>query len=44
MYAHIEGIVAEKTVDSIVLDANGVGYLLNVSSATLSMARPSASG
>ena len=38
MYAHIEGIVAEKTVDSIVLDANGVGYLLNVSSATLSAA------
>lgn len=38
MYAHIEGIVAEKEQDSIVLDANGVGYLLNVSGATLSMA------
>lgn len=38
MYAHIEGIVAEKDKDSIVLDANGVGYLLNVSGATLSMA------
>ena len=38
MYAHIEGIVAEKDQDSIVLDANGVGYLLNVSGATLSMA------
>ena len=38
MYAHIEGIVAEKEQDCIVLDANGVGYLLNVSGATLSMA------
>ena len=38
MYAHIEGIVAEKEQDSIVLDAGGVGYLLYVSSATLSMA------
>lgn len=38
MYAHIEGIVAEKDHDTIVLDANGVGYLLNVSGATLSMA------
>lgn len=38
MYAHIEGIVAEKEQDSIVLDAGGVGYLLNVSGATLSMA------
>lgn len=38
MYAHIEGIVCEKERDSIVLDAGGVGYLLNVSGATLSMA------
>ena len=38
MYAHIEGIVAEKEQDCIVLDANGVGYLLNVSGATLSAA------
>ena len=38
MYAHIEGIVAEKNQDSIVLDAHGVGYLLNVSGATLSTA------
>lgn len=37
MYAHIEGIVSEKKADSIVLDANGVGYLLQVSGATLSM-------
>ena len=38
MFAHFEGIVAEKTADSIVLDVNGVGYLLLVSGATLSMA------
>ena len=38
MYAHIEGIVAEKTADAIVLDAGGVGYLLSVSGATLQMA------
>ncbi len=38
MFAHFEGVVAEKTADSIVLDVNGVGYLLNVSGATLSMA------
>ena len=38
MYAHIEGVVCEKDRDFIVLDANGVGYLLNVSGATLSMA------
>ena len=36
MYAHIEGTVAEKTSDSIVLDAGGVGYLLMVSAQTLS--------
>ena len=38
MFAHFDGIVAEKTADSIVLDVNGVGYLLLVSGATLSMA------
>ena len=38
MYAHIEGIIAEKEADSIVLDAGGVGYLLYVSGATLSQA------
>lgn len=38
MYAHIEGTVAEKDQESIVLDAGGVGYLLNVSGATLSVA------
>lgn len=38
MFAHIEGIVADKTPDTIVLDAGGVGFLLNVSAATLSAA------
>ncbi|MEE1200267.1 MAG: Holliday junction branch migration protein RuvA [Christensenellales bacterium] len=38
MFAHIEGMVAEKTADYIVLDAHGVGYLLYVSKATLSVA------
>ena len=38
MFAHFDGIVADKTADSIVLDVNGVGYLLFVSGATLSMA------
>ena len=38
MYAHIDGIVAEKTADSIVIDVNGVGYLLMVSGSTLSNA------
>ena len=38
MFAHFDGVVAEKTADSIVLDVNGVGYLLLVSGATLQMA------
>ena len=38
MYAHIEGIVAEKTADYIVIDAGGVGYLMYVSGATLQAA------
>mgnify|MGYP004461414911 FL=1 len=38
MFAHISGIVAEKSVDSIVIDAGGIGFLLNVSAATLSSA------
>ena len=38
MFAHFDGIVAEKTADSIVLDVNGVGYLLYVSGATLAAA------
>ena len=38
MFAHISGIVAEKNVDSIVIDAGGIGFLLNASAATLSSA------
>ena len=38
MFAHFDGVVAEKNADSIVLDVNGVGYLLFVSGVTLSMA------
>ena len=38
MYAHLDGIVAEKSADSIVVDCGGVGYLLYVSAATLSYA------
>ncbi len=43
MYAHFDGVVAEKAADSIVLDVNGVGYLLQVSAQTLSLA-PAAGG
>ena len=35
MYAHIEGVVAEKSADGIVIDAGGVGYEMTVSAATL---------
>jgi len=38
MFAHFDGVIAEKTPDSIVLDVNGVGYLLMVSSQTLAQA------
>lgn len=38
MFAHIEGVLAEKSSDSIVIDVHGVGYLLNVSGATLNAA------
>lgn len=38
MFAHIEGTVAEKNADSIVLDVHGVGFLLTVSAATLAAA------
>ena len=36
MYAYIDGIVAEKTTDSIVLEAGGIGYSILVSGACLS--------
>ncbi|MBR3763743.1 MAG: Holliday junction branch migration protein RuvA [Clostridia bacterium] len=38
MYAFIEGQVAEKTSNTLVLAAGGVGYLLNCSLATLNAA------
>lgn len=38
MYAHIDGILSEKTADFLVIDCGGVGYLLQVSGATLSAA------
>ena len=38
MYAFIEGLVAEKTSNTLVLMAGGVGYLLNCSLATLNAA------
>lgn len=38
MYAHFQGIVAEKGTDSLVIDCGGVGYLLTVSAATLAAA------
>ena len=36
MYAYIDGIVAEKTKDAIILEAGGIGYYIFVSGATLS--------
>ncbi|MEA5067752.1 MAG: Holliday junction branch migration protein RuvA [Christensenellaceae bacterium] len=38
MYAHIQGLVAEKTSDALVIDAGGVGYWLSVSAGTLAAA------
>jgi holliday junction DNA helicase RuvA len=38
MYAYIEGIVAEKGHNEIVLDAGGIGYQLMCSANTLSLA------
>lgn len=36
MYAYIDGVVAEKTKDAIILEAGGIGYYVLVSGATLS--------
>lgn len=36
MYAYINGTVAEKTKDAIILEAGGIGYYIYVSGATLS--------
>ncbi len=38
MYAHFDGILAEKNADSVVIDCGGVGYQLLVSSAALNAA------
>ena len=38
MFAHIDGIVADKGPGMLVIDCNGVGYLLSVSGTTLSQA------
>lgn len=38
MFAHIEGTVAEKSKDILVLDVGGVGFELSVSASTLSAA------
>lgn len=35
MYAHIDGIVAEKSPEGIVIDVGGVGYEMSISAATL---------
>lgn len=38
MYAYIDGVVAWKNTDSIVIEAGGIGYQVMVSGATLSAA------
>ena len=38
MYAHIDGVVADKGPGFLVIDCHGVGYLLSVSGTTLSQA------
>ena len=40
MYAYVNGIVAEKGQNSLVIDVNGVGYLLSVSMNTLQETPP----
>lgn len=40
MYAYLNGVVAEKGQNSLVLDVNGVGYLLSVSMNTLQETPP----
>jgi len=39
LYAYIKGVVTGKTQDSIILEAGGIGYLLNVSLNTLASAK-----
>lgn len=38
MFAYLNGVLAKKTLGSIVLDVNGVGYKLFTSDSTISMA------
>ena len=38
MYAHIDGVLAEKGADSLVIDCGGVGYELICSRTTISAA------
>lgn len=38
MFAHLDGIVADKGPGMLVIDCHGVGYLLSVSGSTLSQA------
>ena len=40
MYAYLNGKVAEKGQNSLVIDVNGVGYLLSVSMNTLQETPP----
>ena len=40
MYAYVNGIVADKGQNSLVIDVNGVGYLLSVSMNTLQETPP----
>lgn len=40
MYAYLKGTVADKGLNELVLDVNGVGYLLSVSMTTLQDAPP----
>lgn len=38
MYAHIDGVLAEKSQDGLVIDCGGVGYYMTASATTLSAA------
>lgn len=38
MYAHLDGIIADMSVDTMVIDCGGVGYLLTVTADTLNSA------
>lgn len=38
MYAHLDGIIADMSIDTMVIDCGGVGYLLTVTADTLNSA------